>query len=177
VNIWIEPLTGFVLKLFCINENIITIVVSVVIALEALIGMFIYRRTAARWSSVTLEKQVWQIWVWAIFITIVVYGITFKAGVNLFSISLNIIAPEDINIAILIALVATGVLTSKPFFFKLTISLIILNVIIKMLLANFTSLILLGGATNILLPFVATGIYFLMLQHRQLKEGTSHGVK
>jgi hypothetical protein len=170
-------LLGFILNFFYRDENVITIAAIVAIVLEMLAGILIYHRTVGRWSSATLEKQVWQIWAWAIFITFVLYGITFKAGTHLFSITLNLVTSNDINIAILVALVATGILTSKPFFFKLTIVLIIINIIMKILLANFSFLFLLSGVTNVLLPFGITGVYFLLLQNRRLKEEISHGVK
>jgi hypothetical protein len=170
-------LLGFILKFFYCDENIVTIATIVAIILEMLAGILIYHRTVVRWSSATLEKQIWQIWAWAIFMTFVLYGVTFKAGTHLFSITLNVVNSNDINIAILVALVATGILTSKPFFFKLTTVLIIINIMMKILLSNFTFLALLGGVTNVLLPFGITGVYFLLLQNRQLKEGISHGVK
>lgn len=145
--------------------------------IEVIIGILIYRRTVARWSSVTLEKQIWQIWTWAILITLVVFGIMIKRTDHLLNIGFTSISPNNMNVAILVALATTGVLTNKPFFYQLTVLVIILNWVVKIMPETWHYLSLISSTINILLPLCGTGIYFLILNHKFNRKEIARGLE
>jgi hypothetical protein len=156
---------------------LVALTVPVVIIVEVVAGLIIYRRTVSQWSSATLEKQIWQIWTWALMITLLVFGVLIKRTAHNLSIGVVSISPDNMNIAILVALAATGVLTNKSFFYKLTVCCIILNWLLKFMPEAWRHLSLISGTVNLLLPLWGTGIYFLWQKRKSIKEGITNGLE
>jgi hypothetical protein len=152
-------------------------VVGLMIA-DVAAGLIIYRRTVARWSSATLEKQIWQIWTWALLITLLILGVVIKRTAHSLTVGLSSVSPANMNIAILVALAATGVLTNKTFFYQLIAFCILLNWGVKFLPPTWQNFSPLHGLINLLLPLWGTGLYFLWLKRKSAaKEGPSHGLE
>ena len=156
---------------------IIGLVIATVIVIEVVVGLIIYRRTISQWSSATLEKQIWQIWTWALMITLLLFGVLIKRTAHNLSIGLSSISPDNMNIAILVALAASGALTNKSFFYKLTCCCIILNWGLKLMPEAWQHFALISGVVNLLIPLWGTGIYFLWQKHKSIRKGITNGLE
>ncbi|HEX7715434.1 MAG TPA: hypothetical protein VF531_15560, partial [Bacillota bacterium] len=85
------------------------------------------------------------------------------------------VSPDNMNVAILVALVATGVLINKGYFYKLTVCCIVLNWVLRCLPETWRQLSYISGIVNLLIPLWGTGIYFLWQKRKMLAKGNSDG--